>query len=204
MGGAVDRIRIVTIGWVLIAAGAVSGVILAWYARASPGERVPGISGSHVFVGIGIVLVVVGIAFTLCVEPVDCWHVRLYYYFGGVALIAAGSGAIYLTQFSPYDEALAILGATLIIAGYGLATYGGSFKQWRRRIGYTILGVAAVSAGTFAAFAVVVVVALGAAQSMSTSGEGGKIVILVVAMITVPAVAAAGWAFTKAWRAPRG
>lgn len=196
-----NRLVVIGSGWVMVATGFMCGFVFAWYARTGPYGRVAGISTSHRWIGVGILLAVIGMALALYVEPTDRWRVRLYYYyFGGVALIAVGSGAIYLTQFSPYDEGLAVLGTTLIIAGFGLATYGGSFRQWRRRMGYTVVGVTALSAGAFAVFAISLAVAIGMAQAASTADDSGMFVV--IGMIAVPTIVVAGWAFKKAWRTP--
>jgi hypothetical protein len=184
----------------MVATGFMCSFVFAWYARTGPYGRVAGISTSHRWIGVGILLAVIGMALALYVEPIDRWRVRLYYYFGAVALIAVGSGAILFTRFSPYDEGLAVLGTTLIFAGFGLATYGGSFRQWRRRMGYTVVGVTALSAGAFAVFAIFLAVAMGMAQAASTADVSWM--FIVIGMIAVPTIVVAGWAFKKAWRTP--
>jgi hypothetical protein len=194
VSGPGDRRTIVAAGWGLVAVGFVFGVVLAWYARTSPFPRSVGLTNSHFYIFVGIVLTVVGIALTLYVEPLKRWQVRLYFYFGGVGLVAIGAGAISFTRFSPYDEGLAIVGTMLIIAGVGLSMYNGSFWQWLRRVwliglGILVLAVGAAVYGTIGLFA-----------AMGAEFDSGILVVMLSAVAL--SLAAAVVAFVKAWRTP--
>lgn len=197
-----NRIAAIGGGWLMVAAGVIVAVV--------------SMSDVHPFTGRfwsligGMFLVVLGIAETLYCEEERRYLVRLSWYFGGVLLITIGMGAFFFTRYSPYDEGLAVLGATLIIAGFGVAAYSGSFRQWRRRLWLTGLGLFVFAAGALVAGSIVAIVAVGVAQNPTPLSTGGGhrseslafYGVVVVGSASVSLIGAA-IAFVKAWRTPQ-
>jgi membrane protein implicated in regulation of membrane protease activity len=95
---------------------------------------------------------------------------------------------------------LAIVGTTLIIVGFGLATYSGSFRQWRRRLWLIGLGLLVLAAGALAAGSILVAVAVAAAQNPSSRVPAYPVVAawVIASVFLVGAITV----FVKAWRTP--
>lgn len=144
----------------------------------------------------GICLVVVGVAATLYREPVRRYRVRLGWYFGGVVIIAGGAGVIdYVATQNPVNKNLPLIaGAALVVAGICVAMYSGSSWQWRRRLGFTVLGMLILAVGA-AVYGIV-----GYAAVLGHRTDSGTAVVMLSAVVL--SLAGAAVAFVAAWRTP--